>query len=136
MIKEYLNQNCIAEFTYNSLGQLLFAKNEKGSVVYSYDALGNKIGAEFRYADKRVIKETYYINYLVSNSQSLCKRVEEGGISKNQNQYFDGSPLAEEINGRLIWNVFDEQGANQQKSQPLGLRPEIIRPASAREKKR
>ncbi len=108
LIKEYLNQNCIAEFTYNSLGQLLFAKNEKGSVVYSYDALGNKIGAEFRCADKRAIKETYYINYLVSNSQSLCKRVEEGGISKNQNQYFDGSPLAEEINGRLIWNVFDE----------------------------
>ena len=111
LIKEYINQSCIAEYTYNSIGQVLFAKNEKGTVIYSYDALGNKTAAEFKYADGRRVKETYYINYLVSNAQSLCKKAEENGREKTYNQYFDGSPLAEEVGGKLIWDIFDEVGS-------------------------
>ena len=111
LIKEYKDQKCVAEYTYNSIGQILFAKNEKGSVMYTYDALGNKTAADFKYADGKKVKETYYINYLISNSQSLCKKVEEEGTSKSQNQYFDGSPLAEEIDGKLIWDIFDEPGS-------------------------
>lgn len=111
LIKEYIDQNCVAEYTYNSIGQILFAKNEKGSVMYTYDALGNKTAADFKYADGRCIKETYYINYLVPNSQSLCKTVKEKGVSRSQNQYFDGSPLAEEIDGKLIWDIFDVPGS-------------------------
>ena len=111
LIKEYINQSCIAEYTYNSIGQVLFAKNEKGTVIYSYDALGNKTAAEFKYADGRRVKETYYINYLLSNAQSLCKKAEENGREKTYNQYFDGSPLAEETGGKLIWDIFDEVGS-------------------------
>lgn len=111
LIKEYTDQNCVAEYTYNSIGQVLFAKNEKGSVMYTYDALGNKTAADFKYADKRSVKETYYINYLIPNSQSLCKTVEEKGVLRSQNQYFDGSPLAEEIDGKLIWDIFDVPGS-------------------------
>ena len=70
-----------------------------------------KTAAEFKYADGRRVKETYYINYLVSNAQSLCKKAEENGREKTYNQYFDGSPLAEETGGKLIWDIFDEVGS-------------------------
>ena len=105
MVRENLDGKVLAQYQYNGLGQLVQASNEKGSVSYSYDALGNRLEADFAYKDLKKEKEIYYPNYLVDNGQTLCKRRNSENITHNQ--YFDGSPLAEDIEGRLIWDIFD-----------------------------
>ena len=108
MIYEYLDGKVSAQYQYNGLGQLLQVSNENGTVNYRYDAMGNRLEADFVYKDLKKEKEIYYPNYLVDNGQVLCKRKNSEKITHNQ--YFDGSPLAEDMEGRLIWDVFD---ANQ-----------------------
>lgn len=108
MICECLDGKVFAQYQYNGLGQLLQVSNENGTVSYSYDAMGNRLEADFAYKDLKKEKEIYYPNYLVDNGQTLCKRKHNENITHNQ--YFDGSPLAENIDGRLIWDIFD---ANQ-----------------------
>ena len=105
LVCEKVNGRVLSKYKYNALGQLLQAVNEKGTVNYSYDALGNRLEAEFAYKNLKKEKEIYYPNYLVDNGQALCKRKDGEDVSFNQ--YFDGSPLAEEIDGRLVWDVFD-----------------------------
>ena len=108
MTYEYLDGKVLAQYQYNGLGQLLQVSNESGTVNYRYDAMGNRLEADFAYKDLKKEKEIYYPNYLVDNGQVLCKRKNSENITHNQ--YFDGSPLAEDMEGRLIWDVFD---ANQ-----------------------
>ena len=106
LICELLDGKILSTYQYNGLGQLLYAVNEKGSVQYSYDALGNRIEAEYTYKNLKKEKEIYYPGYLTENGLPLCKRSIEKNIS--QNFYFDQSPLAESLDGKPVWNIYDD----------------------------
>ncbi len=105
LVSEALDGKVLARYQYNGLGQLLQAVTEKGRADYGYDALGNRLWTDYSYGNLKKERVLYYPNYLAGQGQALCWRKE--GEGPHCNQYFDGSPLAEEVEGRLLWDVFD-----------------------------